>query len=495
MSRREPVGGPFETVESASVKLKHVDIARGVEEEVGGKRYELRFRFKTMDKTALGKARLYLPDRWRGRLPLVISAHYEMPEGNIAGYLRKGWAVLTPFKVPKEYLLNIAGESLIHTLNLVRLAKLLPAVDYSRIAVVGGSAGGYQAAMTASHVFALNAVHVISGVANLPYNLRYFEENMDIIESRDEPGFKVLRELIPLVLGTRDGVRADYGDPRWLALSPVGRAKLMTSPTLFTHSTADLIVPLEQVIPDRTRLRGLPGSFKYRLNGLTGPGYRLSLMDVLPGNDREVLEEKLPKGLPTIWEEGEPAYVQARFSALKTFSIFIIDEGELTPSCAHTKYKFVLDDRNFFEHCFSRPLPGKALTAAKLRDMMASLADLRQSFTEPEKFKELLPSLADVILGLKTYVKEGEDRVIRLKTLYSQLPSSLRSLDVHVEVAGRAVKAVFDEEPLAGLCFFEAILAKLSGACPEPILESLQASFPGSRYCEALKLIKRQGAL
>ncbi len=334
------------------------------------------------------------------RFPLVFAVHYELPEEEerTARYLERGWAVMTPVDIPAEALANIVDEDLRFQAAVLQVARRLPFLDPSRIALRGGSAGGFQTLMLSAHQAGLRCAVSHSGVVNMahqfayllanqPFNDRYEAEvasgsPVPDIASYPIPVVKQIRDaFLPTGLALGVGVAGpltgpggpaepvaspavDFSATAWALHSPVTWAGALDAPLLLTHSTADLVVPLDPVTrryahpPDRDTL---PGGFRIGLQDLIPDGpLSVPLEDILPERDFHVEVQAV---------RGVQGPLPVRFRPDCRVSLHIVDEGPVDRSCGHYRHpeNGVLQDELFLAaHLGSAARPA-ALTGDKLR--------------------------------------------------------------------------------------------------------------------------------
>src|SRR5690625_5271894 len=100
-------------------------------------------------KVEMRPIRLFLPSKASTPMPLVYVAHYEMGEDatELRAYLEKGWAVCSVTAFDNKYNGQLTDDDLVFNNAALYTLRNLPEIDRMRIAVVGGSAGGYMSLM------------------------------------------------------------------------------------------------------------------------------------------------------------------------------------------------------------------------------------------------------------------------------------------------------------------------------------------------------------
>ncbi|MDO5628067.1 MAG: prolyl oligopeptidase family serine peptidase, partial [Mobilicoccus sp.] len=132
-----------------------------------------------LDKTGTRVTRpvvLYVPQNATGPVPLVFVAHYEIDAGSadLGDYLRQGWAVASPTEVTQAENGRLTDDNLVFNNAALHAMRQRVEVDRERVAIVGGSAGGYMALML-SHL-QLGAVATVADapITNAYFNLRQY---------------------------------------------------------------------------------------------------------------------------------------------------------------------------------------------------------------------------------------------------------------------------------------------------------------------------------
>jgi dienelactone hydrolase len=426
-----------------------------------------------------GAARLFVRQDAKAPIPLIAIMHYELGLEGAGEYMAEGWAVMTPREG-----LNPFADSVNFNLALVQVCRQLPFIDGQRIALVGGSAGGYVTLMVASQTFPVAAAAALAPLSSMPYNVEFFARNTAVARcgAKDEKGNDA--SCVPVFCSIAEaitGFAAFLGPLRqnwrqWLRNSPVGVLNLVTCPVLATFSTADTLVPINQ-LGDAFAIQPAKGVFPERFEFArravvaTTPARRTFMQGA--GGRARVFRVVVPDTLTKFWDLGGAAppsdyLVPCKFSRSQRFSILILDEGAPDPRLGHFKYCFGYTAVPFLRHCFGRrtPLAADQLTLGKLERLMRRFrgdeADPLVGCEEPGKPPMLLTrrnttarEKADVIAGLRAYCESGEAHRRRLRALYRKLPASLRALD--------AGEARFDENIVGGLAYHEALLHHDSG--------------------------------
>lgn len=341
----------FEVVESAERQLPRGNAAidAGPCVTVRETGYSVRY-LGTDGNIRTRAARLYSPAHAAaGKQPLVFNVHYELrrEDKELYDLLRQGWSVLTNIDIPLGHIANIAGDDLRFNMALLDMARRLPHVDPGRIALRGGSAGGYQTWMLCTTHLAIVAAYSLWGPVNLSYQMKYLFDNQRINEAyapnvADPDKSNGSLYPVPGVFGAygliRDTARwlgADnMEDDRWKPYSPVLFVQRVTNPLLAVHSTADLFCPLNPVSGTyayRTADPDLPASFRTAMSEL--------LQDAelrIPLDERLSAEElNLFRLTPAADKRRWPAAIP--FDPAKPFNLAVVDEGAPGKACQHWK--------------------------------------------------------------------------------------------------------------------------------------------------------------
>ncbi len=408
------------------------------------------YRYPGIDgRDEISRARIFLPPELRDdptrRVPLIHNAGYELDENGAIGLLAKGYAVSTPHAQP----LNPLGRSVILDRAVLHAMRQLPFIDPLRISIQGGSAGGWMTLMLAADAFPLVWVKPDVPPIHWGYNAAFLGEHNAMAASppgSDQPRMPYLF----MVGGISEQTKALYGmpfdSPTLLAMSPLAHLDTITAPTLATFSTADILVPIDQVGADLVRpfdAKLLPEGFNpammERFPGIKG---KRTLLTALPKDRYELFVVPLPDDLPRVKIGGTPPAgakpVVLPFSKRRVWSVVVIDEGPIEPGNAHTRYIFGMDHEPFRRWAEAQGVTAGQLTAPKLQRLMmrllgepwrpirvrpggkgAEIAGNMLDYPEAER--------ADVLTGLRAFAEE-DTRARHLAKLYDRLPKRLKAL-------------------------------------------------------------------
>ena len=221
-------------------------------------------------------------------VPLYYSAGYELDDGSSVAYVRRGFAVVSPR--------DLKANPLVQTPNpdvaLLHIARSLPCVDDARVVIGGGSAGGYMTLMLAAETFPLAGAAADVPPVNWGYNAAYF------LQRKKWPTEPKPAELpvFTAVASIADQATAVYGDNTddaiWYRNCPLAQLDTITCPVLVYWSTADMLVPIDQVGKSWVRpfdAQAFPPGFTQDPEKLsTTPEGRLRALDVLSADDYEL---------------------------------------------------------------------------------------------------------------------------------------------------------------------------------------------------------------
>lgn len=315
-------------------------------------RRDLTIAFVSKDGTPTTRLlRVYLPEAASQPMPLIFTAHYEMPASSpeLKLYCAKGWAVSTPLNFQNAYNGQLTDDDLVFNSAALTAVRRLPEIDRNRIAIIGGSAGGYMTLMlSALHLGPCCAVS-FSGVTNITFNFAaYFEhaqgynrEALLQLSETDRADLMRRIEVMPIpVLGAVGDlfspIRENFPDladeARLAAFSPACLTDYFSHPILLTHFTSDVLVPIDQLTRSftyQTPGESLPAGFRLRLADFDMPK-RLShsLVESLPASDVQEVLVPAP--------EGNSDVIPA-FDLNKRFNITVFDEGSVEAVAGHQK--------------------------------------------------------------------------------------------------------------------------------------------------------------
>lgn len=380
------------------------------------------------ERTAKGK--IYVPSGLQtdssATAPLYYAAGYELDDGSAAGFVHRGWVVVTPHQ--------LEANPLVRTPNcdaaLLHIARSLPFVDDARVMIGGGSAGGTMTLMLAAETFPLAGAAPDVPSMNLGYNAAFYLKQKSRLDSTTPAaaGIVPIMEQLAKVYGE------NTDDKTWYHHSPLSHLSTITCPVSVVWTTADMLVPFPQIGDKWVKPfdpKAFPSDFTMdRLKLGVTQECRMRLTDVLPKESYEVFVQTPPEGAVRRGQPGGMKAVELSVSITKPWSIVILDEGAPEPQVDHLKHVLRPTREKFYGQVLTGKIPVSQLTPAKLERLMDRYAGkewlpsggLRHlDFPEAEK--------ADVLRGLKTFVSSGLEHARHFFVLYDKLPAARKALD------------------------------------------------------------------
>ncbi len=397
-----------------------------------------------------GQARFYLPAALISggiqNAPLIYNAGYELDENGASKLAAKGYVVCTPHAHPAHPL--VRGPYL--DLALLHAARGLSWVDPLRVGIQGGSAGGWMALLLTAESFP-----VLWSTPDVPpihwgYNAGYLRANLDIAATppgSTTPVMPYLYGVAQIADPSMKGLGTRFDSPSALAVSPLAHMDTITAPVQTYFSTADVLVPLNQVSHSLVKRRisaNIPADYNPdMLDCYAAVHGNRTLLDVLPRRAYELFTVAVPTGLgrvPPVGKAGtgKSGTIVLPFSKRKTWSIAIVDEGAPDAECAHTKYQWGADHEPFIHWAEAQGISEDQLTAPKLERLMKRLLgepwrkmEMKTPGSKTVTRRELMDFPAaertDVLRGLKAFALE-DGRAAHLGQLYIRLPKKLKVL-------------------------------------------------------------------
>jgi hypothetical protein len=259
----------------------------------------------------------------------------------------------------------------------------------------------------------------------------------------DSPKTPVFDVIVPIVKQALGIYGADTNGEPYFRNSPLAHLATVTCPVSVYWTTADMLVPIDQVGARWVRpfdAQTFPAGFTFDPAKLmTTPAGRMRVFDVLKESEYElfVLSEKtVIERLTEAQSSKQP--VELPFSVRQRWSITILDEGPPEPQVGHTKYPVPWTQRKFIDKGVASRIAATQLTREKLERLMDRYAG-----------KEWLPSgglthlddpeteRADVLRSLTPYVATSPDHARTFADLYAKLPAVRRVLPA--ETVGKLI--------------------------------------------------------
>ncbi len=391
-----------------------------------------------LGKEVTGKAKLYLPTNGQqvaDHLPLYYSAGYELDDVGALGQASRGFAVVTPRAPEVNPLVRTANPDI----ALLHIARSFSFIDDARVIVAGGSAGGYITLMLAAETFPLAGAAPSVPPVNWGYNAAYFlqREQGDSRKNAKGPTTPVFDVIVPIVQAGTKVYGKETSDETYFRHSPVAHMNTITCPVSVYWTTADMLVPIDQVGKDWVRpvdAARFPPGFTFDPEKLTSsPQGRKRVIDALNSKDFELAvipEATVKEQIAKIVASKMPA--ELPFSKTKQWSITILDEGAPEPQVGHTKHAVAWSQQKYVEHVLAGKIAASQLTEPKLHRLMDRYAGREWLPTELKHLDDSASERADVVRGLKTFVAAGAEHAKLFATLYAKLPSDQQVLPAEV---------------------------------------------------------------
>jgi hypothetical protein len=391
-------------------------------------------------KSVVGKGKFYIPasdETFQSKLPLYYSAGYELDDASALGLVARGFAVVTPQALEANPLVRTVNPDL----ALLHVARSLSLVDDSRVLIAGGSAGGYATLMVAAETFPISGAAPAVPPVNWGYNAAYFlqREQGDSRKDANAPKTPVFDVIVPIVYQGTKVYGTNPSDEIYFRHSPIAHLDTVTCPVLIYWTTADMLVPIDQVGKQWARpfdATKFPAGFTFDPEKLTtSPQGRVRFIDSLKPENYEIVElseASIKEQLKTAAASKVPP--ELSFSTSKQWSITIMDEGAPQPELGHAKYAVPWSQAKFVAHVTSTPIAANQLTPTKLERLMDRYAGREWLPTELVHLDDTASEHLDVVRGLKTYVAAGIEHAKLFGELYGKLSADKRVLPEKVPV-------------------------------------------------------------
>jgi hypothetical protein len=393
-------------------------------------------------ETYRAAARLLLPESLRDESsapPTVwFASGYELTSIPAREQLRKGRMVATscdsqPGEVFPHPNPICRGPNL--DVVLAHLVRGLSFVDPARIAYGGGSAGGYAALLSGAEAFPAPVVVANSAVLNLVYQGAYFFENLPRILADPPPEYPLVPVLMGMFLQMNGALEQVYGrdlsGPGWFPHSPVAHLERITGPVGTLFSTADFLVPIEQVGTQvaAPTLAAVPEGLTMAAGELTDvPEAVVRLVDALGGAAHveivPVPEGAAPMDLVDLTLSLPQTLVPlpAPRTPGSGWSVAVVDEGPTEIGMTHGRHAIQPDFDPAIEGHLSVPLSLEQLTTAKLDQLLDRWAGVEWLAPGFRRLDRPAAERADVERGLRSYCATSPAHRRRFADLHAQLP-------------------------------------------------------------------------
>lgn len=387
--------------------------------------------------------RLYIPEESEQPMPLIYVPHYEMAENaaELRRYLEQGWAVTSPTDVLPSHNGLLTDDDLVFNNAALYTLRHMEEFDNQRIAIVGGSAGGYTTLMLSALQMGNCASVATAPIANVYFN---FYQYFQMAQRDDAPFFlKLVRDSFTPILDNFPNVK---DTERWEAFSAVGLADCFNSPLVITHVTSDILVPVDQITKE----------FTYANEGESMPeDFSTRLSEDNPGVLGHSLADELPAELTHVEHiiiEDLDADSDLPYHEEKLFNLNIYDDGPTESYGSHraTSGTGVVNDVPYLKAMFERGLAqNEILTDGKLilllerymgesiqlpahegvdDSVYGSLAIYRQEIVEELACWAANNSIEELDVAVKSAVAEHDsDKYLEVwDEIYDDIASSLR---------------------------------------------------------------------
>lgn len=401
------------------------------------------------ERDEVGQARIALPPEIltgsKPAAPLLHIAGYELDEIGCAAMAAKGYVVTTPHGST----LNPLSRGVNLDAAILHAARQLACVDVLKVSIQGGSAGGWMTLMLAADTFPL-----VCALPDVPpihwgYNGAYIDESRAMaagLNANGQPSMPVLLAVGDIAATSKTHYGMPWDSPALLAVSPLAHLDTITAPTLTIFSTADMLVPIDQVSPDLVKPMdaslfpaGFSTAMTERFPGVKG---RRTLLKALQPSQYQLFPlPRDPQPAGFVSESGSPLPakpLELPFNKSKVWSIVVIDEGAVEPGVGHYKYNWAPNHEPFRKWAEAQGISAAQLTAPKLERLMKRLKGIpwRPIEVRPGGVGEPRPGTqldypeaerADVLRGLQAFARDDK-RALHLARVYSGLPANLKTL-------------------------------------------------------------------
>lgn len=397
------------------------------------------------------QARFYLPPALLksgeiAAFPLIYNAGYEIDENGATHLAAKGYVVCTPHGHPLHPL--VRGPNV--DLALLHAARAITWIDPLRICIQGGSAGGWMTLLLTAESFP-----ILWSAPDVPpihwgYNAGYLRANLEVAApsaGSTAPQMPYLYGVSQIADPSMKGLGTSFDSRSALAVSPLAHLDTITAPVQTYFSTADVLVPINQVSIELVKPHdpsAIPAEYDSNMyDHYASVRGKRTLLDALPRSAYQLFPLMAPEGMPRVpavnqTATGKAGHIILPFTKSKTWSIVVVDEGSPDSHCAHTKYLWGADHEPFKQWAEARGITADQLTAPKLQRLMKRMLgepwrkmEMRSPGSNTISHREQMDfpdaERADVLRGLQAFAL-ADARAIRLRELYAHLPQRLRAL-------------------------------------------------------------------
>lgn len=380
-------------------------------------------------------ARLFLPaglaEEPSMPAPVWFNCGYELADEAAIEHVRRGRVVVTPCE-PAPGGVFPGPNPLVRGPNtefvLAHLVRGLPFVDLTAIVYSGGSAGGYAALLVAAEAFPAAAAVPVVPVVNLTYQGAHLFTALPRITCDpppDHPAIPALRQvLVPIAEGLCQAYGEDLTAPGWAEHSPVDHVPRITCPVAAVFSSADFLVPSEQV---GTGLVAEPTNGETRAPGdLTDAEHAtVRLLDVLDGRaDVRILP--VPLEAPAMEDldlarpvTETPLPVPDTPAGGKDWLVAVVDEGPATLG-GHWRHALAPDFEPYVAQALGTGIGVGQLTRAKLDQLLDRYRGVEWLAPGFHHLDRSAAEQRDVERGLRAYCALSPIHARRFADLYAE---------------------------------------------------------------------------
>lgn len=307
-------------------------------------------------------------------LPLVYIPHYEVDENtaDFNKYMKHGWAVASPV-FSGEYNGNLVDDDLVFNNAALYKLRNMEGIDKQRIALVGGSAGGYMSLMLSMLQMGTCASIANSPVANIYYNLYVYFNACDKLNKASS--FGTITMPIQMLISKSFRANLKYfpdvnNADRWADLSPLGLVKCVSNPIVINHFTGDVLVPVDQITKKYTY---------HERNKAFTEDFPITMGNDYPGILSHSLEEEANQDevcVQCLKLNDQSADIEMPVSD-KLLTINIFDDGPMDPKGTHAAPKTSgnIDTIAYLETMFDKTLKNtEMVNGSKLMLMLERYA-------------------------------------------------------------------------------------------------------------------------
>lgn len=379
------------------------------------------------------------------RVPLLHVAGYELDAQAALEYLRAGIAVSTVH----AHALNPLSRGPKLEWALLHAERSLCFIDDRRVFIQGGSAGGYMALMLAAETFPLSCAIAMVPPVNWAYNASYIAKSKALATALGADGKTAQLPVLAAVTAITDQTERRYGidteSDAFYALSPIVHLDGITAPVLTAFSTADMLVPIDQLgagHSQQLQQTAFPGGFTQDMDALLAqPAQRVRLLDTLPKQAYRLFRTTAPaqagRYRADLTIDGDSQELELPFSPSHPWSVVVIDEGPPEPHVGHFKYGIQTRFAAFWRWALAQPSSIEQLSEAKLKRLMDRYrghstlsARLHPVDAAPYQGQWLdfpRAERADVLRGLQTFA-EDDGGAVHLAQTYALLSEEYKVL-------------------------------------------------------------------